>query len=563
MPFKIDKLKQRIDQNTAVPNFGKVKGQVLSTYKVNDPVVASVVSKLNADTNTIANQQRRQDKNSVFDDSKLNFASFVSQYQKNAEQMKGNENIYQLFPDMELCVQTLSSMVLSPKDMLGVAYVVTTKNISNKYSADVLSKITQLVTKELEKEYSLKEHLPDIVKDTLFIKGAVLKVVLPENNLDYHINRDLYVSNEDLSAHVITKTNTFRNLGFLGQKTATASAIKYITEELRTGRNVASVEEEIQFSAEAKTGVTITDNYNALKMPKLARINQKIATEALLIGSVAVENLFSKSKANKLTVGDIYKVNTTVDNTPIDAIDPTKSARPAVGRPMVMDIPVEAAIPIHVPGNPKDYLGFIILLDEMGVPLTTANYTKDVHEFKTSSTTDQGVNNFLLEKARSNLQTMNSGDQENKDLAAIYSSYIEKEIVDRLNNGNFTRSFALGKRDDVYRTMLYRSLAGRRTRMLFVPSEIATYFTHEVYNNGIGKSLFEKIKVLLSLRGILLFAKVSALTKNSIAITNVNMQLDPNDPDPMNTIEKAMHEVIRTRQQYLPIGISSPLDLAE
>jgi hypothetical protein len=65
------------------------------------------------------------------------------------------------------------------------------------------------------------------------------------------------------------------------------------------------------------------------------------------------------------------------------------------------------------------------------------------------------------------------------------------------------------------------------------------------------------------MRGILLFAKINALSKNSIAITKVNMTLDEDDPDPVKTIEEAMHEVIRMRQQFLPIGVSSPIDLAE
>jgi hypothetical protein len=39
------------------------------------------------------------------------------------------------------------------------------------------------------------------------------------------------------------------------------------------------------------------------------------------------------------------------------------------------------------------------------------------------------------------------------------------------------------------------------------------------------------------------------------------MTLDPNDPDPLKTIEIATHEVTKMRQQYFPLGINSPVDL--
>jgi hypothetical protein len=54
-----------------------------------------------------------------------------------------------------------------------------------------------------------------------------------------------------------------------------------------------------------------------------------------------------------------------------------------------------------------------------------------------------------------------------------------------------------------------------------------------------------------------------AMTKSSINVTHVNMTLDPNDPDPEKTIEQGMHEVLKMRQNYLPLGINSPTDLVD
>jgi hypothetical protein len=67
----------------------------------------------------------------------------------------------------------------------------------------------------------------------------------------------------------------------------------------------------------------------------------------------------------------------------------------------------------------------------------------------------------------------------------------------------------------------------------------------------------------MSIRAILLFARVMAMTKSAINVTKVNMTLDEYDPDPIKTIETGIHEVVRMRQQYFPLGINSPSDLVD
>jgi hypothetical protein len=111
--------------------------------------------------------------------------------------------------------------------------------------------------------------------------------------------------------------------------------------------------------------------------------------------------------------------------------------------------------------------------------------------------------------------------------------------------------------------MLARSLAGKFTTMVYIPEEFMTYFAFKYHPNGTGKSLLDDLKIITSIRSILLFARVMALTKSAINLTHVNMNLDPNDPDPEKTIEMGMHEVLKMRQNYLPLGINTPTDLVD
>jgi hypothetical protein len=111
--------------------------------------------------------------------------------------------------------------------------------------------------------------------------------------------------------------------------------------------------------------------------------------------------------------------------------------------------------------------------------------------------------------------------------------------------------------------MLARALEKQHTQLLFIPVELMTYFAFSHTPEGIGKSLLEDMKILNSLRSMLMFANVMASLKNSIGRTEVKIKLDESDPNPQKTIETAMHEIIRSRQQYFPLGMNSPTDLTD
>ena len=159
-----------------------------------------------------------------------------------------------------------------------------------------------------------------------------------------------------------------------------------------------------------------------------------------------------------------------------------------------------------------------------------------------------------------------SNDNKNLTLdqaAKIYSDIVESDLVERLKNGIYGSGAQIAKNEDVYRIMMARTFANQYTRLLYIPVELVTYFAYKYYDNGIGKSMLDDLKILTSLRSILLFSKVMAMAKNSINVTHVAMTLDPNDPDPQKSIEESIHEVIRMRQQYFPLGINSPNDLVD
>ncbi len=481
-----------------------------------------------------------------------------------SDRIKSNEDIFTLFPDIDIAVQTMVSVVLSPKDMTTTQYNLVANKKLKKYPSNVVNAVIEIIKEELESFYKLKSELATIIETALFKKGSYFKVILPESKVDYLINKNNKVTLEDLSEIIDVKSSKVKNIGFIGKKSinsnTTKSNLNSAFESIKVNNSKDINLEEYFTIGNNVSNVSITDNYNVLKLPKLIQQAVREKTKSIIRKTINTENY----KDNNFNENILYRT-VNKDNVPVEIITPDKDTRASIGRPLVLNIPSESVIPIHVPSEPSNHIGYLVLLDEEGNPISYLDKTIEP-SFTTTSNGDknnEGVSNFLLEKARNNLYTYTKDEDIIKGLTEIYSSQIEGEIIERLKNGNFTRDFIISKRDSVFRIMMARTLANQETKILFLPAELANYFAYDYYENGTGKSLYDNIRVLLSIRAILLFAKINALSKNSIAITKVNLTLDPDDPDPMKTIEEAMHEVLRTRQQFLPIGVSSPIDLAE
>ena len=109
--------------------------------------------------------------------------------------------------------------------------------------------------------------------------------------------------------------------------------------------------------------------------------------------------------------------------------------------------------------------------------------------------------------------------------------------------------------------MFARALAKKHTQLIFVPKTLLTYFAFDYDDYGMGISLLEKSKMIASLRSVLMYANVMAAVKNSITQREVEIQLDPTDPNPDKTIEEYLHAVAKATRSESPFGEFDPLNI--
>lgn len=515
----------------------------------------------------------------------------VSDIQK--QRLNENENILDLFPDILLAKQIMVSSILAPKDMFSENLIYQT--VATLLPADIQSKISDVVRENLETYYDYPTELPSILGEALFGAGSYVSAVIPEAAVDEVINGKAYAaeSRNELVGDLMGPDGRIVPFGILGPAKVASSGTptlesffsgEYSRTQVESSVSLESA--ETLFRNKNTTGfLEITDNYQILKLPKLTaaiasqRIRRAIKaraprpTVAYESQKHAVPDPQQKAKVEpvkkKLTSSEfqdlVYK-NVRPQQEPF-AMFPSKSTqkRQSIGRPLRLKIPSEAVVPVIPPGDPSNHRGYFVLVDADGNWVTRSSLDVS-NQGLTSLLNGQNQNNNLtgqlLEKARRNV----NGERDAKsidNMLEVYSSIVEAEMLARLKNGVYGTQFQLAKDKEWDRIMLARALAGKMTRLVYIPAEIITYYAFDYHPNGIGKSYLDNIRILTSLRGILLFSGIMAKLKNSINVTKVDLKIDPEDPDPQKTIEIAAHDVIRLREAYFPLGVNSPADLLQ
>lgn len=474
------------------------------------------------------------------------------------------ENMLQLFPDMELCAQILVSSILSPKDMMktDILYKVSDAILGS----ELTSKLLDEVRTYLDREYGLDKELYFILREILFETGSHVKVILPESSVDVLINSSqaAQISTEDLR-EIFGPDNKIIGMGFLGDPSS-AKTKRTIGLESFFERNIPIVTHPVIQSAysgdkQVSMNVEVTDNFKLLKLPKIALANSRakmrnmVRRQSVATESVATAQGFEAS---------LYKNQQHIARPFVSVTPPDKASRRSVTKPLLLKWPSEAVLPVSMPGDEKTHIGYLVMIDEEGNPVSRTSSRNQLNELSTNlSDAQNGIGSFLLEKSRRNLMDQQDKSLKIPEATRIFTDLVEADLLDRFQNGAMGRKAMLARNTEVYQIMLARSLANQYTRLVFVPEELVTYYALKYYENGVGKSLLDDLRTLTSLRAIILFSRVMAMTKSSINVTHVDMEFDPNDPDPQKTADLAMHEIIKMRQQYFPLGINNPIDLMD
>lgn len=544
-----------------------------------NPELAAVVSKLVSPI-----QRPTQGKDGKREIPGPNTTEFRTIVNTRARAINDAQTVMQLLPDMELAAQILISSILSPKDMMTGDLIFTAPE--GVVNAQTSSALLTILRAHFEQVYKIKQELGKILRNVLFERGSHVMVVLPENSLDEVINRNFNITMEDISS-LADKNGKLYSLGILGprekdqQKSTTFGGIAMENfQEYSFGKNHST---NVVIAGEAGNitleNLIVTDNVDTLKFPLVAekirtqRVSQAIGRfngvrAALESSKVAYEQQQKKESIpgfSDMHLTQLLYKGRSHGYTPIVSVKTDALlSRKAIGMPLVMQFPSESVIPVHMPGHTDHHIGYFVMLDANGNPVskdTNKDYYQELSE-RMGTNSSGSYTTQLMQRIKNSMQGFDCQNRDHIDYSArVYAEMVEQDLLTRLRNGVYTNGAALAKNEEIYRIMFARVLAGQQTQLLFIPVELVTYFAFKYNDDGTGKSLLEDMKMLNSLRAITMFSNVMASIRNSIGRTDVHLKLDEDDPDPRKSLEIIQNEFVRSRQQAFPLGANSPVDM--
>ena len=514
------------------------------------PQVASILSKLN--TGQSANLRSY---------TSYNHEAIVK---STAHKIRNNESILKLLPDLKIAIQIMTSSIIDPNSMVtnGFNYKAPAINLATSVKSAIINTIKNYI----ETNYKLEEKLPLILEEALFTKGAYVEAIIPEASVDRLINYSggyngvgTMSYNRDGEAMLVNSESLGSVFGSTNKSSFSINGESVVTSYSNMDISKANKDKLTQsFTlSEANLNLEITNDYSILR-----KAAQTINT---LTGDVKKDkytmNLEAETGENTFHYLDFLFRNTNA-NRPSDvefALKEDETIRESVSMPLVLHLPVESVIPIYATGEPCRHVGYFVVLDQLGNPVNLSSALEDLdllaacgNPTPVSGATD--IKTSIINKAKLGLFGGLAEVAELDNIEQLYGDIVDHMIKSRLRSGDLDDLVEVKNSADIYRVMLSRALASKGTKLLYMPVELIQYYAFDYRRNGTGKSLLEDLVVLASMAGMLLYANVKSSIQNSIPITDITLELDDDDTNPMVTAEKYMSELLRTNNVSFPLG---------
>lgn len=537
-----------------------------------NPKAAAVISKLTLDRRQPATHDSKGNRQIT----NMHTQELRGMASSTAQNIIDAESVTQMLPDIDLSAQILVSAILSPKDMMSVEPTYVSPAGRWKLPSQVSASLINTSRDYLDQVYKIKTLLPTMLHDILFRTGSYGIAVIPENSVDELINGTGEVKMESLY-ELLQDDGSFKAKGILGpldkdtkKFSSSRTGFGMAMERLAMYEPAGQSSGKIVFkegATEVDTRISVTDNFDLLKMPEVSMRIREQKTRKILGGGAQIRKITMESLGltdHKLT-NTMYQVPKTKFTNLAVLKSQDRLARRAVGNPLIIHIASEAIIPVHVPNRPDRQIGCFVLLDTDGNPISRNEGQDYYREMNRSLGAKDSFSSAMISRSKSALDDNSQmySTQSIDSMRMVYQQMLEEDLMQRLRNGIVGGNVKIGQNEEVYRIMLARSLANQHTQLLYIPSEFMTYMALRFKGNGIGKSLLDDGKILTSMRCMLLVANVMTSLRNSIGRTHVNLKLDEKTPDPMKAIEQVMGELMRVNSAGMPLGTTNPMDIKD
>lgn len=480
--------------------------------------------------------------------------SYLSPIQEKIEERKLDaEQIKELMPEIAQAETIMIPSILSPNDLQesNLTFSVSHKDLTE----EAAGKIAELLYDHFNEQYDINSKAAEWLEDPLYGSGATPVMIIPPIALKDLMDRELSLSGtENLklsSSKLNDKLDSIWNKNLYSENTLVVSTeslsleddilsdIKNHTSEMTindgkknkfdTDKFISGIERTITKKFTETNLVSFHEDPSVIGLCSLKRENTKA-------------NISSKLYNEFKTFEDMKYRPENVLSIPFD-----NKGENSIANPSLLVLPNESVIPIHIPGNPKEHLGYFIMLDKQGNPITSEKTTReDSHDNILQSSYSTMFGNTQDLRQMTNMYKNNHSKVVNQVYEGILDNYLTKQ----LENIGFD-DIEISKNDAIVANMLKRFLENKGTRILFVPKELLTYICFKYNADGTGKSRLEGIKFIISLRITLMISRVMAAMEEAIDKHRITLNFDEKVSNPLAILSKIRNRFMETKKMNI------------
>ena len=373
-------------------------------------------------------------------------------------------------------------------------------NKTNLLPSNLKSNILNVIENHIETEYEFTDKLDSIISESLYTKGAYIELNIPLNFI------------KEVTNNVRSKQITVGNESLV------------VAYESIYKKNLQDEDTNITTSLAPIILKELYDNTEKSKQifnPYFNNMYPSAGVESKVYSDVAV--------INNVTLSEV------------------------VNKPIIKKVAPHSIVPICSKSDPSRHYGYFYLVNKDGTEVVNKNITNKtsyleglMKDIKTYKGAERKIDHI------SNIEDL-------KDY--IISNKITNVVKNKLNVTEEDLHIELT--DDMLLVLADNMINKSGIKIIYLPSELVSYYAYKYRTNGTGKGLIERVATLASIKGILTFVNLLAYVKSSITTTNVNLTLDEDEVDPRSTVRKILAEVMKNRQFNLPIKMLKVDDFIE
>lgn len=479
--------------------------------------------------------------------SNYDYAALTHVAMEIANEIRDNKTILEILPETRAAINLMVSTIKSPQTLIGTDLIWETPETPEgvEWSGNYMAELS----KWFEKEWGIDTRIQKILWNCLAYTGSHPIVVVPETVVDDIINgNDL--NHEVLAAENWEGNDIFKGLPFslLDDK---ISNLDFPDEGVLAAESFVEGKESLttELTRLVKSSLFFTDNIDILKKPRLLKARadaqaREVRTRNQLgvLASESYAQIENKEKSRFRT--------RRYGNNPLLKLEVKSNYDRLVGEGIIIEPSSTALIPVSENGP------YFLLLNSNGKPITVEESESEYNTLNTIMNSGsqgaqlmQKLNNvttggFNIEKGKAELTV----ERIRKTYDNIFDEMCEKVF----STNQETANVKLPEGSEFYNILLSRALKGMRTNILFVPSDMVTYFCFDRNKYGVGESLLSKNKLLASMRASLKLADVLSGINSSIPRRSATIKIDPKDEEAPVTREVAINELIERRLTEIP-----------